>query len=153
MKTETGKGRGPGRPRTFVEEDSSESMKIAESKWGIPIGVLKVAKAAGCPAFVGHRIFRPALVQWLADNPEITKEGNEKTTEAELKRKKLQNEVTLGDFKIANESKKTIPRDEAKNEWARGMAIVQDEAKSLMERDHYRVFVERCRDRIGNIIE
>lgn len=122
-----------------------ESMKVAAARWGIPVAVQKLAKAAGCNAFAGSRIKRAELEEWLKENPEAKGEGEALASEAELKRRKLQNEVTLGNLKIANEEKRTILREEAKNEWARCAAIVSEEAKLLMDKDAYRVFIDRVK--------
>ena len=130
-----------------------ESMKAGAAKWGIPVHVMKIAKAAGCPAFSGSRIRRAELEAWLDENPKARGEGEMAATEAELKRRKLQNDVSLGDVKNDKEKRNTIPLAEAKAEWGRAASIVQEEANQLMERDHYRVFVERCKSRIGEILE
>lgn len=131
----------------------AQSIRQASALWGIPVPVMRIAKSAGCPAFVQHRVHREPLEKWLAENPEAAGEGESAASEAELKRRKLQNEVTLGNLKIANEEKRTISRDEAKNEWARACAIVQEEAKLLMEKDAFRVFIDRIKLKIGNIFE
>ena len=129
-----------------------ESMKVGSVRWGIPVAVMKIAKAAGCDAFCGSRIKRPELEKWLAENPAASNEGEMAATEAELKRRKLQNEVTLGDVKIAIAKRDLVPLDEARSDGARWIAIVQEEAKNLMEIDHYRVFCERVKSRIGTMI-
>lgn len=133
--------------------DVAQSMKQAEAFWGISISAMKIAKAAGCPAFVQHRIHRDELVAWLEKNPDTDKKGEALTDAAELKRQKTEAEVKLLRAKIAREERETIPLDEAKAEWARAASIVQEEAKNLMEPTHYRVFTERCKTRIGNLLE
>ena len=147
----------PARKRARKPEpetrDVAQSIKQASALWGIPKATMLIAKNAGCRAFVQHRVHREPLLKWLVENPEASAEGDSKTSEAELKRKKLQNEVTLGELKIANENKKIIAREEAKAEWARALAIIQEEAKLLMEKDHYRVFIERTKAKIGELHE
>ena len=133
--------------------DVAQSIKQAAALWGIPKATMLIAKNAGCRAFVQHRVHREPLLKWLAENPEASAEGDSKTSEAELKRKKLQNEVTLGELKIANENKKTILREKAKEEWSRAVAIVQEEAKMLMDKQIYRVFIDRIKSKIGNILD
>lgn len=133
--------------------DVAQSMKQAEAFWGISGSTLRIAKAAGCPAFVQHRIHRDALISWLEKNPDTAVKGESLTDAAELKRQKTEAEVKLLRAKIAREERETIPLAEAKAEWGRAASIVQEEAKALMEKDHYRVFVERCKTRIGNILE
>jgi hypothetical protein len=114
---------------------------------------MKIAKAAGCPAFVQHRIHRDELVTWLEENPDAAGQGEKLTDAAELKRQKTEAEVKLLRAKIAREERETIPLADAKTEWARAASIVQEEAKNLMEPDHFRVFTERCKTRIGNLLE
>ena len=128
-------------------------MAQAESLWGISKAAMRIAKAAGCPAFVEHRIHRDPLIEWLEKNPDAAGKGEALTDAAELKRQKTEAEVKLLRAKIAREERETIPLSEAKDEWARAASIVQEEAKNLMEKDHYRVFVERCKTRIGEILE
>jgi hypothetical protein len=133
--------------------DVAQSMKQAEAFWGISGSTLRIAKAAGCPAFIQHRIHRDPLIAWLEKNPDAAGKGESLTDAAELKRQKTEAEVKLLRAKIAREERETIPLADAKAEWARAASIVQEEAKQLMERDHYRVFVERCKTRIGNLLE
>jgi hypothetical protein len=132
--------------------DVAQSMKQAEAFWGISVSTMRIAKAAGCPAFVQHRIHRDALVEWLEKNPTAVGKGEALTDAAELKRQKTEAEVRLLRAKISREERETIPLAEAKAEWGRAASIVQEEAKQLMEKDHYRVFVERCKSRIGEIL-
>ena len=136
-----------------MKSEIAQSIKSAASLWKIPVAVIRIAKAAGCKAFVGSRIRRTDLERWLAKNPEATRAGEEKAHESELRRRKLQNEVTLGNLRIANEEAKTIPRDVAKSEWARALAIVHDEAKVILEAGHYRIFIDRITLRIGSMHE
>jgi len=143
----------PDKEKSQQIPNVAQSMKQAESLWGISKSTMVIAKAAGCPAFVEHRIHRDALVSWLEKNPDTAGKGEALTDAAELKRQKTEAEVKLLRAKIAREERETIPLSEAKSEWGRAASIVQEEAKNLMEKDHYRVFVERCKTRIGDILE
>ena len=128
-----------------------ESMKVAAAKWGIPVPVMKIAKAAGCDAFCGSRIKRPELERWLKQNPKASEEGEMAATEAELKRRKLQNEVTLGDVKIDIQKRNLIPLAEAVAEWSRALSILESEYKSLMDPEHFRVAQTRAKSRVGKV--
>ena len=131
----------------------AQSIKQASAFWGISANVMRIAKSAGCPAFVQHRVHREPLLKWLEENPESAGKGEALTDAAELKRQKTEAEVKLLRAKIAREERETIPLEEAKSEWARALSIIQEESKQLMEKDHYRIFIERCKSRIGNILE
>jgi hypothetical protein len=143
------------KPRKPTTSDShvATSMKQAVSLWGISLQVIKIAKAEGCSAFVGSKIYRDDLITWLEKNPSAAGKGEALADIAELKRQKTEAEVKLLRAKISREERETIPLEEAKMEWGRASAIVQEEAKNLMEKDHYRVFVDRCKSRIGNMLD
>lgn len=141
------------RKPTTEESHVAMSMVQAESLWGISKSTLRIAKAAGCPAFVQSKIYRDDLMAWLEKNTDAAGKGEALTDAAELKRQKTEAEVKLLRAKISREERETIPLSDAKAEWGRAASIVQEEAKNLMEKDHYRVFVERCKTRIGNLLE
>ena len=132
--------------------DVAQSMAQAESLWGISKAAMRIAKAAGCPAFVEHRIHRDPLIEWLEKNPEAAGKGEALTDASELKRQKTEAEVKLLKAKLAREERETIPLSEAREAWARAAAIDAEEAKNLMERDHFRVWCERTKTRIGELI-
>jgi hypothetical protein len=128
----------------------AQSMKQAHAFWGIPISIMKAAKAAGCDAFVEHRVHRDELLQWVKNHPETGKSTDDGSSAEELKRKKLLNEVALLQIKVAREDETVIDCGVAKAEWARCMAIVQEEARNLInDDDKYRIFCERIQARIG----
>jgi hypothetical protein len=55
-----------GRPKTATAEwPVFGSMAACASSSGIPLPVLKAAKAAGCPAFVSTRVETVKLLPWL----------------------------------------------------------------------------------------
>ena len=140
-------------PKPEKIPEVAQSIKQANAFWGIDENTMKVAKAAGCPAFIQHRVHRDSLLKWLEENPDAAGKGRGLTDAAELKRQKTEAEVQLLRAKISREKKETIPLIDAKSEWARAMSICQEEAKGLMEKDHYRVWCERIKTRIGNILE
>jgi hypothetical protein len=52
-----------------------DSIKSAAAAMGIPIALLKQAKAAGCPAFRGSRVYRQDWQEWVQENPLDTSPG------------------------------------------------------------------------------
>jgi hypothetical protein len=129
----------------------AQSMKQAFAFWGIPVLVMKQAKAAGCLAFVEHRIHRDELLKWIEANPEAGKTGGESSTIEELKRQKLLEEVALLKIKVAKENGSSIEKEQARQEWARALAICQEEARGLInDDDKYRIFCERIKAKLGN---
>jgi hypothetical protein len=46
-----------------------DSIKSASSAMGVPVALLKQAKAAGCSAFRGSRVYRQEWQEWVKDNP------------------------------------------------------------------------------------
>ena len=144
-------GRAVARKAKIIS-DIADSMKQAESIWGIPLAVQKAAKNAGCPAFERSRVHRKALLEWLEKNPQIVEAGGAKGSEAELKRERLAVQIDHARLKFDREKGVLIPLAEAQESWATCAAIVQEEAKALMERDHYRIFIERIQARLGKLI-
>ncbi len=145
--------RGPGRPKIHSPNDVADNMRHAEALWGIPRTLQILAKAAGCPAFEKSRVQRKPLEAWIAANPQIKDAAKSHDDAAELKRQKLALEVSILETKDAQQRGDLIPRIEAEGTWSICSAIVREEAKGLMEKDHYRVFIERIKARLGKVLE
>ncbi|MEO8617676.1 MAG: hypothetical protein ABI600_21285 [Luteolibacter sp.] len=146
-----------GRPRKAMPSadeipDVALSHAAAQKLWGIPGSELTRARREGCQAFRGNRIYRDPLLAWLKENPrpEITGDAD---TEDALKNRKLKAIVETLELKLAKERDELVPKSLVAEEWARGVAIVQEEAKTLMERDHYAVFITRIKARIRHYSE
>lgn len=144
----------PTKPAAVPE--IAENQKAASSAWGIPVSVLKAAKASGCPAFQGSRVHRQPLLAWLRLNASAaataTAADIARADKQELELVKLRAQARLLVSKADLSEEVVIPKEAAKAEWARAMAVVEEEAKSLMESDHYRIFVDRCKSRIGEVL-
>jgi hypothetical protein len=64
-----------GRPRG---ENLMAGIKAASAELGIPIGVLQMMRAAGCPAFrQDGRIHRDTLLKWRAENSDKMPDAND----------------------------------------------------------------------------
>ena len=151
---------GPRKSRDVIPHVSG-SMTAASAAWELSITELKRAKNSGCPAFVGSKVYRDKLLEWLQENPpeEITSGAGDADLEyadsEELKRRKLIREVTRLDVAIKADKHKLdvvkeryIPRDSVKEEWTRLWAIIEDEAKGLMDKAVFPVFVSRVKAKI-----
>ena len=148
MKKESTTAKKTGKTRKIAQ-----SMKQAQAFWDIPVSLMKIAKAAGCSAFVEHRIHRDELLQWIKDNPEAGKEGDDGSTMEQLKRKELIAKVQLLQLKCAKEDGTSIAKEDARQDWARALSVIQEEARNLInDDDRYRIFCERIKHGVGNLI-
>lgn len=152
-----------GRPRSPIDEIPrvSDSMNSAAAMWGLSLSEIKRAKNSGCNGFVGSKVYRDKLLLWLQENPppERTEGAGdipiEEADAEELKRRKLVREVTRLDGYIKSDNHKFdvlkeryIEKELVKEEWTRFWAIVEDEAKGLMDKEVYPVFVSRVKAKI-----
>jgi len=80
-----------------------DSMKAAAASLGLNMRVLKRAKASGCQAFRGGRVYADELQQWVRENAELVRAANsgggdlkeQKTTE-EVRKLRLANDLKEG---------------------------------------------------------
>jgi len=126
-------------------------MRAAASLWKIPVAVQRVAKAAGCPAFKNNRVNRSDLEAWLKKNPGALREGRKAEQIAELRRQKLQEEVTLLRAKLHRESEEYIDVAEALYGTRRCWEIVKEETANHLSPELHRLFVRRVENRTGLI--
>jgi hypothetical protein len=147
----------PSKPAAVVPLEVAPNQQAASSSWDVPLAVLKAAKAAGCPAFSpGGRINRTGFFAWLQ-----THEGEAdhavaldlaKADRQELDNEKIRAQIRLLRSRNERESRSLITMTEARAEWSRCIAIAQEEFKSLMEPDHYRVACVRWKSRCGEVL-
>jgi len=135
--------------------DWAGNMQAAAARWGIPKAVQVAAKAAGCDAFQLQRVNGPRLIAWIKENPGIVDSvaaaAADKGSDGELRRERIRMQIALMRSKLSQQDGTVMPRETAKNEWARALGILQDEAKALFEPDLYRVWCERTKARIGEL--
>ena len=131
-------------------------MKQAETEWGIPAAVLREAKRRKAPGFVAHRIFRAKLEPWLKRHPEVAADieaaARSKESDSEMKRRKLAIAIEHAQLDLDCAKGELVPKLEMQGTLDLAAAIVQEEAKGLMEKDHYRVFIERIRSRLNGVL-
>jgi hypothetical protein len=76
------------------------SLKAATVGMGIPIHVLKWAKAKGCLAFKSNRVYADILVEWLKTN-----QPDEETLQGEISSKEQKTREEVRKLKLANDLK------------------------------------------------
>ncbi|MEI6676849.1 MAG: hypothetical protein WCO57_16890 [Verrucomicrobiota bacterium] len=131
-------------------------MKSASQLWKIPLAVIRAAAAGGCLAFKNHRVSRPVLVDWLKTHPEIfasvAAAANCHEQTRILRCQKLQLETEGLEFQLEIAKGLLMPKTAAEELWATCIGIVTEEAKMMLEREAYRVFIERIKGRLSQII-
>jgi len=88
-------------------------MGAAESLWGIPVGEQRRAKAAGCAAFKGSRVFREPLILWLKENPPAPGAGDGDN----LRAAKLAVQIKLLENQLSRERGLLVEKAVVAEEW------------------------------------
>lgn len=123
------------------------TMQTAETVWEIPLAEMRRAKRNGSQAFRSGRIYRDDLIEWLEANPrgpEIA--GDESKEGLECQRLKVQIEGLK--LRIEREKGELLPAAIVREEQARFVSIFCEECRLLMDKDKYRVFVDRVKSRV-----
>ncbi|MBW2675225.1 MAG: hypothetical protein JRD89_17745, partial [Deltaproteobacteria bacterium] len=152
-----------GGQRKPIDDDLrvAGSMKAASAAWELPIDEIKRAKNLGCAAFVGSKVYRDVLIKWFRENPpEEAEEGEggkplELADRDEVERRKSIRQVERLDVAIKSDKHKLavtkeiyIPRELVNEQWTRLWAIIEEEAKGLMDKSVYPIFVARVKAKI-----
>jgi hypothetical protein len=134
----------------------AENQKSAAALWGIPVPVQKLAKSQGCNAFKSGRVHRKPLLEWVKQHAGESEKAValdlEKAERAELELERLRVQIRLLRSRNERENRTLITMEEARSEWARCIAIAQDEFRALMDPDHYRVACIRWKSRCGEVL-
>jgi len=88
-------------------------MAAAESLWGISVSEQKRAKAAGCAAFKGSRVFREPLLVWLKTNPPAPGAGDGDN----LRAAKLKVQIALLENQLSRERGLLVEKAVVAEEW------------------------------------
>ena len=91
----------------------AETMSAAESLWGIPVAEQRRAKAAGCAAFKGSRVFREPLILWLKTNPPAPGSGDGDN----LRAAKLRVQIALLENQLAKDRGELVEKAVVAEEW------------------------------------
>jgi hypothetical protein len=124
--TATNAATAPGAPRV------ADSMEAASALTGIHRDIIARAKAAGCPAFRGSRVYVDELVEWLEENAESLPTGNTVLDEInqEIQRQKLR-KITFANN--VEEGRYIRREDQAAQILALGIALKNTLRKKLEE--------------------
>ncbi len=147
----------PSKPIAVVALEVAANQKAASASWGVPLAILKAAKAAGCPAFSpSGRINRTGFFEWLKSHEgeagQAVALDLAKADRQELDNEKIRAQIRLLRSRDERENRTLITMAEARSEWARCIAIAQDEFRALMDPDHYRVACIRWKSRCGEVL-
>jgi len=142
--------------KTKVREIAQNQGQAAKL-FGVSIAVQRAAKLAGCDAFRGARVHRTPLLKWIAAHKQIAADADaaakDKGSEAELRRERLAVQIERLRFDLEVAQGKYTLTTVYQEVWAQDCAIIQEEAKTLMERDKFRVFIDRIKARIQSVID
>lgn len=145
----------PLKPAATAPLETAENQKAASAAWDVPLAVLKAAKAAGCAAFKSGRVHREEFFEWLAKHEGTAAEAEaldlKKAEKAELEKERLRAQIVLLRSRNDRETRTTIPMEEAREETARALAILQEEFRQLMDPVLYRVACVKAKSRTGEI--
>jgi hypothetical protein len=142
--------------KTTKQIKIAPSLKSASAAWNIPLAVLKAAKADACPAFTPNgRVKHDELMEWIKQNSDQATTAAEvdisKAEKTELEKERLRAQIILLRSKNDREQNTVILRTTAVTEWARSMAILQEEFKQLMDDEKYAIACDRAKSRIGEM--
>jgi len=152
----------PPRPRKKIGDELphvATSMKAGALAWGLPVSEIRRARTGGCKAFVGQKVYLDGLTAWLTANPPAPASGGGESLDdadkEELERRKLIRVVNRLDIGIQSDRHKLavtkdefVPKELVKEEWTRRWAIIEAEAKDLMDKSIFPVFVARVKAKI-----
>ena len=134
----------------------AQNQGQAEKYFGVSRAVQRAAKQAGCSAFVGDRVHRKPLLEWVRRNKVLAAEAEAtaeaKGSEAQLKRERLTLQIQHARLNYERDKKELIPLQEHLGTLALISAVTQEEARALMERDHYRVWMQRTQSKLETVL-
>jgi hypothetical protein len=151
----TPKPKSKTKPAAAEPLEIAENQKAAAAAWNVPIAVLKLAKSQGCTAFKSGRVHRGEFLDWLknheAEAGQAVALDLAKAEKGELEKERLRAQIILLRSRNDRETRTTIPIQEAREETARALAILQDEYRQLMEPDLYRAACIKAKSRMGEV--
>lgn len=120
-------------------------MSAAESLWGIPVAEQRRAKAAGCTAFKGSRVFRDPLVAWLKTNPPAPGAGDGDN----LRAAKLRVQIALLENQLERERGELVERELVKEFCGALVADIFSILSPILDRTTFNAVSAELRLKIG----
>ena len=146
----------PAKTKKPIAPEIAQSMTQAEKLFGVSKAVQIACKASGCvEAFKAQRVHKKPLLAWVRQNPKAVAAAelaaDERQSESAMKRQRLAIAIEHAqlDLDAAKGLLTTVVESDAR--YIELAAIVQEEAKLLMEPDHFRIWIERIRARLTAI--
>jgi len=117
-----------GRPRG---ENLARSIKDAAAQLSLPLGVLVMARGAGCAAFQQDgRVHKDTLLQWLAENPGRLPDADAMVDKLKWDAREKQARAEMREHRLAVARREFIPAREMRLEFTRATI---DMKKRLLE--------------------
>jgi len=133
-----------GRPPTPLNamRKTADSLREAETLFGISRAHLLWAREQNCPFIRGHRVHR-GVAGWLAKNPPPAEFIDGLEEKELLVRQKMKKEIGLLDLYYEHQSALYMKRAEPKSTWAAAKGVVLSVSKHIMEPDVYAAWLKR----------
>jgi len=148
---------GPKPKNKTKVREIAQNQGQAQKLWGVSLAVQRAAKLAGCDAFRGARVHRTPLLKWIAAHKQIASDADaaakDKGSEAELRRERLAVQIERLKFDLEIAKGKYTLTTTCEETWDQNAAIVQAEARLLMDREKYGIFIARVKAQIQHVID
>jgi hypothetical protein len=129
----------------------ADSIARAAAIMNIDVATIRAAKVAGADGFRGHRINVEKLAAWMKKHPAIAKASIEatarKASTSAMAERKLKAATELLEHRLMKERGEVIAKSLVVETWAAIWAAIEDEAKGLMDKAVFPVFVSRVKAR------
>jgi hypothetical protein len=123
----------------------AESMAAAESLWGIAVAEQRRAKAGGCSAFKGSRVFRDGLIAWLKGNPPKPGTGDGDN----LRAQKLKVQIALLENQLARERGDLVAKATVTEEWGHWISALFEIIGRHADRDLFNRISAELKAKLG----
>ena len=130
----------------------ADSIARAAAIMNIDVATIRAAKVAGADGFIGHRIDVAKLAAWLKKHPAIAKASLEatvrKASASAMAERKLKAATELLEHRLMKERGEVVAKSAVTEEYTRMWHICEEEAKLLMEKSVFPIWVSRVKSKI-----